>query len=929
MPVFLLAWFFVFGQIARAADAVITEDTVWSKGEVRVIDGGDGLVVMSGVKLTIEPGVIVKLAPNTAVIVMGELAIYGSAAEPVIITSLKDDSAGGDTNGDGDASSPALGDWFGILANNSSAIIKIDYAKISYGGSYDGSQAYLMAINQAAEFSLTHSNIINNNGYIIIGQASSFKINYSNIFNPDFCLNEDLSGQGIAMIYCGGPVLMNMGTGTIEAANNYWGHDGGPTLSSEDIKGTPISGNINYQPFLVSPWVPEAAPAEPDPVILVPGIMGSWNISGRWQIDPIFHTYDNLMEALIAAGYKENSQGEDKPTLFTFPYDWRLDNNITAGLLKEKIQLVKEMTGKDKVDIIAHSMGGLATRSYVQGSDYQNDIDQVIFLGTPHLGSPESYLKYEGAAFFGEWSLLQKYVFQIEASFNGYLDLTDYIRAKVLSAEQLLPTFDYLKDKQTDNSYILRTYPLNYPQNNYLENLNNPLAINLLKQRVKITNIISDLGLNSTFNFFKVAADPDATDNKWQSGYPENLDQNLDSLEMGNGDDTVPLVSSRGLGGVETIESAGADHLNLPTVMQKEVIKALTGKEPVDYFNNKIISTIKRWYFFRVYSPVDFTIIAPDGKKIGKDFLSNTEINEIPDAFYSGFTGEEEFVLIPNPMDGEYKIEVQGVNNGGEYTIVNSVINNNNEISKEFSGQIAAGEQKDFNITYEAAAINPLSDLEPIDTVAPTVTINKPLEGDKYLHSDNLIIDYSAIDDFSGLASTTITIDGQTVATTTVNLFDYQLGAHSLAITAMDKSGNRTEAQVSFEIIASIESTISDIKEVYGRGWLKKGIYRALLENAFKLLKIEAKAFEREQVLMEKLIKKTEENDKINPKQKRKLLEQYNKKLADFKKNREKLIDKSLDVIGKLLNQAKRQKQINQQGYDMIISDINYLKENL
>ena len=27
-----------------------------------------------------------------------------------------------------------------------------------------------------------------------------------------------------------------------------------------------------------------------EPVIIVPGIMGSWNVSGRWELDPIFHT---------------------------------------------------------------------------------------------------------------------------------------------------------------------------------------------------------------------------------------------------------------------------------------------------------------------------------------------------------------------------------------------------------------------------------------------------------------------------------------------------------------------------------------------------------------------------------------------------------------------------------------------------------------
>ena len=688
-------------------------------------------------------------------------------------------------------------------------------------------------------------------------------------------------------------------------------------------------GNASTWQTMSNPAVATDFSISHEPVILIPGIMGSWNVSGRWQIDPIFHTYDNLMEALISAGYKENSLNEDKPTLFTFPYDWRTDNNITAGLLKDKINLVKEITGASKVDIIAHSMGGLVARSYIEGSDYQNDIDQVIFLGTPHQGAVKTYLSYEGAVFSGGWDWLQKYLFQIEAAFNGYPDLTGYIRAKVLTVEQLLPIYNYLKDKQPDNSWQLRPYPLNYPQNNYLENLNSQANVNLLKQRVKITNIISDLGASSTLNYLKVIADPDASDNKWQSGYPENLTENLDSLEMGNGDDTVPLSSSDSLNGVEIFKTGISDHTNLPTVMQKEIIKTLTGKQPTDYFNNKITSTIKRWAFFRVYSPVDFAVIAPDGKKIGKNFANSTEINQIPDAFYSGFTGQAEFVLIPNPLDGKYKIEVQGVANGGAYTLANSLIDGNNEISREFSGNIAPQQERDFTINYSAVSENPISDLEPVDTAPPVVTINKPTAGDKYLHSDNLVIDYTATDDFSGLATTTITIDGQEVATTTIDLFDYALGQRSLIITAFDKAGNRAQQQVNFEIIANIDSTISDIKEIYERGWLKKGIYRALLENAFKLLKIEAKFFERERELTEKLIKKTGEDSKLTAKQKQKQIEQYNKKLAELKKNRAKAIDRSLDTIVVLLNNAKKQNKINQAGYDIILNDINYLRINL
>jgi triacylglycerol esterase/lipase EstA (alpha/beta hydrolase family) len=54
------------------------------------------------------------------------------------------------------------------------------------------------------------------------------------------------------------------------------------------------------------------------------------------------------------------------------------------------------MTGKNEVDIIAHSMGGLVTRAYIQSNKYNNDIRSFEMIGTPNKGASRVYYLYNG-----------------------------------------------------------------------------------------------------------------------------------------------------------------------------------------------------------------------------------------------------------------------------------------------------------------------------------------------------------------------------------------------------------------------------------------------------------------------------------------------------------------------------------------------------
>lgn len=144
------------------------------------------------------------------------------------------------------------------------------------------------------------------------------------------------------------------------------------------------------------------------PIIIVPGIGGPWNwdvmfskiFGDSWNFTPFTHIYDGLVKSLENAGYKK-----DKDFFIAF-YDWRKPNFDSAiNYLKQTINRAKQISGKDKVNIVAHSMGGLATRAYIISNHYQNDIDKFIMLGTPNYGSSDLYTLWEGGYVPRNWDI--------------------------------------------------------------------------------------------------------------------------------------------------------------------------------------------------------------------------------------------------------------------------------------------------------------------------------------------------------------------------------------------------------------------------------------------------------------------------------------------------------------------------------------------
>lgn len=132
----------------------ITSPTVWTEGNVYVINGRN-ISVRS--VLTIEPGVRVKLKDARIDVVGGKILAVGTPQKRIVFTSLADDRYCGDTNGDGNATQPAKGDWRQIYLNGTTETT-FQYVDIFYAGQNVGGSSNAVRISGPNSVSFTFDN---------------------------------------------------------------------------------------------------------------------------------------------------------------------------------------------------------------------------------------------------------------------------------------------------------------------------------------------------------------------------------------------------------------------------------------------------------------------------------------------------------------------------------------------------------------------------------------------------------------------------------------------------------------------------------------------------------------------------------------------------------------------------------------------------
>ncbi|MCL4365652.1 alpha/beta hydrolase [Patescibacteria group bacterium] len=165
--------------------------------------------------------------------------------------------------------------------------------------------------------------------------------------------------------------------------------------------------------------------------------------------------YDGAINLLISNGYILNKD------LFVFPYDWRKDVRTTKMELDSKISQIKSQTGSQKVDIVAHSMGGLVARNYIADPAKAQNVRKLFTLGTPYLGS----VRFLKALRFGDCLFLE--IGSVCPSLAPS-EVNDVLQ-NMISGFQLAPSqayFNFYSDEDNEHPYPYRTEDgtLNYNQ---------------------------------------------------------------------------------------------------------------------------------------------------------------------------------------------------------------------------------------------------------------------------------------------------------------------------------------------------------------------------------------------------------------------------------------------------------------------------------
>lgn len=436
------------------------------------------------------------------------------------------------------------------------------------------------------------------------------------------------------------------------------------------------------------------------------------------------HFYDLLINEFKSQGYVEGT-GDDA-NLFLFPYDWRYgasgkfaDETTNVDLLAQKIQNILQQTGAEKIDIVAHSLGGLIVKKYVANYTpdiYQNNIRKAVFVGVPNtgavkaikvllqgdnfgvLGLSDNEMKKIAKNMPAAYDLLpsQQY-FDIKGSFVKTIDQVD-LTTENLSAENIIKDLDYNETK----SFLTNDHSLN--------------SLALAGAEALHTQNFDNFDLRSTgidlyaIDGCKTATIGKITEKRYST--PLGSFKDYSEIKFAAGDGTVILESATNLPIDEWKKyyALKADHGKMPSQdgIRQQILNILDNSA-VAPDSNLITQDISQCKLngkaISVFSPVNIFATDQNGNRLGLAD-DGSIINEILNASFE-IIGEHKFLFLPTDASQIYTINLTGTGEG-TFTIkaedvqndeiIKTEVFSNLPVTAELAGQVILGSETTLSL---------------------------------------------------------------------------------------------------------------------------------------------------------------------------------------------------------------------------------------
>lgn len=541
---------------------------------------------------------------------------------------------------------------------------------------------------------------------------------------------------------------------TIDATDNYWGTPNGPytigAISKTD--GPALPANVIFAPFKTRD--PKTIMECCSSVIFIPGIQGSRLYKTRssgsedqlWEanlpsdvedlyldnngnsIDTGIYTRDiidktNIGQSLGLSSfdidiYKDtldhlnNLKNTNNIDSYIYPYDWRLpvDSVINNGtkmgdgssvLLQNKLREMANGSPTGKVTIMAHSMGGLLTKRFIQTLPPADQalVDKVIFVAVPHIGTTEG-----AVSVLAGLSLEKPYGSLINQKY------TRSLAENMVTAHSLIPSAKYFENGSTPIVFKPGAVELIPQLAMYGDNINtidemqsfvtgadgredadfnnigypNVSPGNVFSQAKDLHNNIDEYTLPAGIEVYNISGSGKSTPkaivyDKYSFQSTDYINYRVGKTNMGDG--TVVSFSANN---IDTQNKYFVDlyNYNKDNNLNHDH-KTITGIEPVknlltsiitesinqniNYVGNVPNNTVANMLTVGMHSPVDVHLYDTNGRHTGPVYVEvNGEIvrfieENIPNSEYNEY-GESKY--IDAPYNANYVLKLDGYASG-------------------------------------------------------------------------------------------------------------------------------------------------------------------------------------------------------------------------------------------------------------------------